>query len=37
MNKKQKNLLREFDQSMSGSGNYEKKKSFLDRVKDAFS
>ena len=37
LSEKQKNLLREFDQSMSGSGNYDKKKSFLDRVKDAFS
>ena len=36
MSEKQKSLLREFDESVSGN-QYEKKKSFFDRVKDAFS
>jgi len=35
LNDKQKNLLREFEQTTSGN-QYEKKKSFFDRVKDAF-
>ena len=33
MSEKQKSLLREFDESVSGN-QYEKKKSFFDRVKD---
>ena len=36
LSEKQKSLLREFDESVSGN-QYEKKKSFFDRVKDAFS
>ena len=36
LSEKQKSLLREFDESASGN-QYEKKKSFFDRVKDAFS
>jgi len=35
LNEKQKNMLREFEESTSGS-QYEKKKSFFDRVKEAF-
>ena len=35
LTEKQKELLRQFDGSVSGS-QYEKKKSFFDRVKDAF-
>ena len=36
LSEKQKNLLREFEASASGN-QYEKKKSFFDRLKDAFS
>ena len=36
LSEKQKNLLREFEDSASGN-QYEKKKSFFDRLKDAFS
>ncbi len=36
LTEKQKNLLREFDGTATGN-QYEKKKSFLDRLKDAFS
>lgn len=36
LSEKQKELLRQFDGSTSGN-QYEKKKSFLDRIKDAFS
>ena len=36
LSEKQKNLLREFEASASGN-KYEKKKSFFDRLKDAFS
>ena len=35
LNEKQKDILRQFDAAMAGTG-YDKKKSFLDRVKDAF-
>jgi len=35
LTEKQKDLLRQFDGTVSG-GQYEKKKSFFDRVKDAF-
>ena len=36
LTEKQKELLRQFDDSTSGS-QYEKKKSFFDKLKDAFS
>lgn len=36
LTEKQKNLLREFDENTSGN-QYEKKKSFFDRVRDMFS
>lgn len=36
LSEKQKALLREFDGTVTGN-QYEKKKSFFDRVKDAFS
>ena len=36
LTEKQKNLLREFDANTSGN-QYEKKKSFFDRVRDMFS
>ena len=36
LSEKQKRMLREFDETVNGS-QYEKKKSFFDRVKDAFS
>ena len=36
LSEKQKNLLREFEGTCNGS-QYEKKKSFFDRLKDAFS
>ena len=36
LSEKQKDILRQFDSTTSGS-QYEKKKSFFDRVKDAFS
>ena len=36
LTEKQKSLLREFDANTSGN-QYEKKKSFFDRVRDMFS